>query len=260
MTSAFSASFAAQGQPITASPLIRPRSSQPVRQTNQHEPHLNTEGAVGITMYVLHYYPSNASLLPHLALREIGVPFELRLVDRTRDAQQSTDYLKLNPNGRIPVLTDGDLVLFEAAAITMHLVDRHPEAMLAPLVGTPERGQFYKWMVHLTNTPQAEFRAWFYPREHVADPAATDSVKQAAGARLDGMFDVIAAQLGAGPWLLGEHFSAADLFLLMLVRWGRNMPRPPRDLPPLASPAQRVLARPAVQTTFAAEGLASPFV
>ena len=95
-------------------------------------------------MYVLHYYPGNASLLPHMALREIGAPFELCLVDRTRGAQQSAEYLKLNPNGRIPVLMDGDIVLFEAAAITMHLADRHPEAALAPPIGTPERGQFYK--------------------------------------------------------------------------------------------------------------------
>ena len=115
-------------------------------------------------------------------------------------------------------------------------------------------------MVHLTNTPQAEFRAWFYPWEHVTDPSAADSVKQAATARLDRMFDVIASQLGTGPWLLGERFSAADLFLLMLVRWGRTMPRPPRDVPYLASHARRVLARPAVQATLAAEGLASPFV
>ena len=181
-------------------------------------------------------------------------------MDRTHEEQQSADYLKLNPNGRIPVLTDGDLVLFEAAAITMYLADRHPEAALAPQIGTPERGQFYKWMIHLTNTPQAEFRAWFYPREHVADPAAADSVKQAAVVRLDRMFDLIADQLGAGPWLLGEQFSAADLFLLMLVEWGGTMPRPPRKMALLANHARRILARPAVQATFAAEGLASPLV
>jgi len=108
-------------------------------------------------MYALYYYPGNASLLPHMVLREIGAPFELRLVDRTQDAQKSADYLRLNPNGRIPVLIDGELVLFETAAIVLHLVDRHPEAGLAPRPGTPERPQFYKWMVHLTNTPQAEY-------------------------------------------------------------------------------------------------------
>jgi glutathione S-transferase len=211
-------------------------------------------------MYALYYYPGNASLLPHMALREAGVPFELRLVDRAQDAQNSVEYLRLNPNGRIPVLVQGSLVLFEAAAITLHLADRHPEAGLAPLPGTPERAQFYKWMVHLTNTPQAEYRAWFYPWQHVADPGAADAVKQASGERLGRMFDVIADQLGDGPWLLGRRFSAADLFLLMLVRWGRAMPRPPRSLPSLAGHAQRVLARPAVQAAFAAEGLGEPFI
>ena len=211
-------------------------------------------------MYVLYYYPGNASLLPHMALREAGAPFELRLVDRSQDAQHSADYRALNPNGRIPVLVHGGLVLYETAAITLYLADQHPQSGLAPPIGTPERAHFYKWMVHLTNTPQAEYRAWFYPEQHVTDPAAAGNVKQAASERLVRMFGVIAGQLGDGPWLLGHHFSAADLFLLMLVRWGRAMPHPPRDLPQLASHAQRVLARPAVQAAFAAERLAAPFI
>ena len=114
-------------------------------------------------MYALYYYPGNASLLPHMMLREIGAPFELRLVDRTQDAQHSEAYLRLNPNGRIPVLVQDDLILFETAAIALHLVDQHPAAGLAPPPGTPERAALFKWMVHLTNTPQAEYRAWFYP-------------------------------------------------------------------------------------------------
>jgi len=210
--------------------------------------------------YALYYYPGNASLLPHMALREAGVLFELRLVDRAQNAQHSPDYLRLNPNGRIPVLVDGDTVLYETAAITLYLADQHPEAGLAPPPGTPERGPFYRWMVHLTNTPQAEYRPWFYPDQHVTDPAAAETVKQAAGERLGRMFGVIADQLGDGPWLLGERFSAADLFLLMLVRWGRAMPNPPRNLPQLGAHARRVLARPAVQATFAAEGLAEPLI
>ncbi len=210
--------------------------------------------------YVLHYYPGNASLLPHMMLREIGAPVELRLVDRSINAQKSPDYLRLNPNGRIPVLQDGDLVLYETAAVALHLADRHPAANLAPPVGTDARAQFYKWMVHLTNTPQAEYRAWFYPHEHAADPAAVPAVKDAARQRLEAMFDRISAQLNGRAWLLEWGFSAADLFLFMLVRWGRVMPRPPRDLPVLAAHAARVAARPAVQATMAAEGIAAPFV
>ncbi|MBV9115008.1 MAG: glutathione S-transferase N-terminal domain-containing protein [Hyphomicrobiales bacterium] len=209
-------------------------------------------------MYDLYYYPGNASLLPHMVLREIGAPFELRLVDRAQEAQKSADYLRLNPNGRIPVLVDGELVLFETAAITLHLVDRHPEAELAPAPGTSARAEFYKWMVHLTNTPQAEYRAWFYPWQHVADRAMAESVKRAAGERLGRMFKLIADQLAEGPWLLGERFSAADLFLFMLVRWGREMPHPPRALPQLAAHASRVLERLAVQATLEAEGLKAP--
>ena len=101
---------------------------------------------------------------------------------------------------------------------------------------------------------------WFYPDQHVIDPAAAETVKQASGERLGRMFGVIADQLGEGPFLLGELFSAADLFLLMLVRWGRAMPNSPRNLPQLGAHARRVLARPAVQATFAAEGLAEPLI
>ncbi|AWM86604.1 glutathione S-transferase family protein [Microvirga sp. 17 mud 1-3] len=211
-------------------------------------------------MLALYYFPGNASLLPHMMLREIGAEFELRLVDRDQNAQKSADYLKLNPNGRIPVLVDGDLVLFETAAIALHLADKFPEAGLAPAFGTRERAEFYKWMIHLTNTPQAEYRAWFYPYEHVNEEAAAPSVKQAAERRLNRMFDVISEQLGDKTWLLGERFSAADLFLLMLIRWGRGMPRPPRSLPNLGAFAERVLARPAVQKAFEAEGLKAPLI
>jgi glutathione S-transferase len=210
-------------------------------------------------MLALYYYPGNASLLPHMMLREIGAPFELRLVDRARNGQKSADYLKLNPNGRIPVLADGDLVLFETAAIALHLADRFPEAGLAPAVGTRERAEFYKWMVHLSNTPQAEYRPWFYPHEHAGDEAAIPSVKQASEQRLYRMFDVIAEQLGSRTWLLGERFSAADLFLFMLMRWGRGMPRPPRSISNLDALAERVAARPAVQEAFRAEGIQAPF-
>jgi glutathione S-transferase len=210
-------------------------------------------------MLALYYYPGNASLLPHMLLREIGAPFELRLVDQGKKAQKSPEYLKLNPNGRIPVLIDDDLVLFETAAIALHLADKFPGAGLAPDVGTRERAEFYKWMVHLTNTPQAEFRAWFYPHEHVSDEVAAPSVKQAAERRLYSMFDIISGQLGDKAWLLGDRFSAADLFLFMLIRWSRNMPRPARTIPNLNTLAERVLARPAVQETLKVEGIQAPY-
>lgn len=211
-------------------------------------------------MIELHYYPGNASLFPHMLLRELGVPFSLALVDREVDAQTSAAYLALNPNGKIPVLVDQGQVIYETAAIGLHLADAYPDAGLAPPPGSPERADYLKWMVHLANTPQAEFRAWFYPHEFTTDPAGVAAVKASAGLRLAGIFERIEAQLGDGPWLLGRRFSAADLYLLMMVRWGRTLPRPARDLPNLGAHAARVLARPAVQATFEAEGLPAPFI
>jgi glutathione S-transferase len=211
-------------------------------------------------MLQLHYYPGNASLFPHMLLREIGAPFELKLVDRTQNAQKSADYLRLNPNGLIPVMVDEGQAIFETAAIALYLAEKHPEAGLAPLIGSPARGAYYKWMLHLSNVVQTGFRAWFYPHEFVADPEAAETAKAAAGRHMAAAFDRIADQLGDRPYLLGETFSAADLYLLMLTRWGRTLPRPARDIPEIGAHAARALARPAVGETFAAEGLAAPFV
>ena len=209
-------------------------------------------------MIQLYYFPGNASLLPHMMLREAGVAHELVLVDRRKDAHHAPEYLRLNPNGLIPVLIDGDVVLYETAAIALYLAEMFSDAKLAPAVGTVARPDFLRWMVHLTNTPQAEYQPWFYPHKFAEGAEAQADVKLVAERRMNAEFDRIAGLLGDGPWLLGETFSAADLFLFMLVRWGRAMPRPPGTVSALRAHAERVLARPAVQATLAAEGLGAP--
>ena len=72
-------------------------------------------------MLQLHYYPGNASMIVHILLEELGVSFELVFVDRTAGAHKSPDYLKLNPNGLIPVLVEDELTLYETVAICLHL-------------------------------------------------------------------------------------------------------------------------------------------
>jgi len=211
-------------------------------------------------MYALYYYPGNASMAPHMALEEIGAPFELRLVDRAKNAHKAPDYLRLNPNGLIPALADSDLVLFESAAICLHLADRHPEAKLVPPLGTAERAQLYKWLIHLTNTVQAELITYFYPERQTDDAAAATQVKAHAEARVGGMLDRIEAALAErGPYLLCDDFSVADLYLLMLSRWTRGFAKPARNRPALRRLLDRLAERPAVQRVFAKEGIAAPF-
>lgn len=214
-------------------------------------------------MIRLHHYPGNASMTPHLLLRELGVPFELLLVDRASGAHRSAEYLKLNPNGLIPVLEDGPLVLFETAAIVLHLVDTHPAAGLAPPVGSAARAHFYKWLIWLSSTLQPMMAHYFYSDRLVAPghSAAAAEVKAAAERRIAELFDILEAELQrhGGPWLLGDGFSALDGYAWMLGRWTRGMQRPARTLPRVGALLHRVWARPATQAMFKAEGLGEPW-
>ncbi len=220
-------------------------------------------------MIELHYYPSTASMAPHMLLHELGVPHRLVLVDRTQNAQKMTSYLKLNPNGLIPVLKDADLVLYESAAICLHLCDTHPAARFAPVPGTAERAHFYKWLMWLTNTLQATLITYFYPERWVStgNSAGVSQVKRQAEIKVGILLDQLDAELAKQgqlfnePWLLGENLSAVDLYALMLCRWTRNFgSKPARARAHLGPYLQRLLARPAVVRAFAAEGLVPPLV
>jgi glutathione S-transferase len=211
----------------------------------------------------LHYYPSNASFAPHVLLHEAGAPFELNLVRRTQGAHKLPAYLKLNPNGLIPVLVDGELVLYETAAICLYLADRYPAAALAPPLGSVQRAHFYKWLAWLTNTLQATLIVYFYPERWVddGDADAAAQVKAHAMAKVHTMLDQLDLQFAShgGPWLLGGEYSAVDPYAFMLCRWTRGFPtRPAREYPHIAPFLKRVLERPAVQKVFASEELVGP--
>ncbi len=220
-------------------------------------------------MIALHYHPGNASFAVHLLLRELGDNFQLMYVDRAAGAHKSPEYLALNPNGLIPVLQDGDLILYETAAILMHLADTHPHATMAPALGTPERAQFYKWMVWLTNTMQARLLCYFYPERwvDVGNSAAAAQIKAHAQNGVGECLAQLGVQLqkSGGPFLLGQPYSALDPLALMLCRWTRGFDpalgaAPARDWPALQPYLAHLLARTATVQTFAAEQLAQPWI
>ena len=212
----------------------------------------------------LFYYPGTAAMIPHIVLEELGIPYERVLVDRAQNRHKEPAYLKLNPNGLLPVFTEGDLVLYEAAAIVLHLCDMHAQAGLAPAVGTPARAHFYKWLMWCTNTLQDALLAYFYPERWVREGNVEGAaeVKVRAQAKVDGLLDQLESLLQShgGPWILGREYSALDAYVFTLGRWTRNFQgRKARDLPLLGAYLQRVAQRPAVQRVFAAEQLSAPF-
>lgn len=211
-----------------------------------------TDTAMTATLYGS---PSTAALVVHWLLIELDIPHALRMLDFDRREQKSPEYLAINPAGVVPSLVLDDQVLTEAAAIAMHLADAYPQAGLAPVPGTPERAEYYRWMFFCANTLQPAYRAWFYPHEPAGE-ANIEATKQQARAKLEAAWQQVAVHLQAhGPYLLGERLSAADFLLTMLMRWSRNMPTPTDRWQVLQAYAQRMKARPAFQETYRREGI-----
>jgi len=206
-------------------------------------------------MYVLYYSPGTASMVVHLALLEIGAPYELRLVDFDKDAQHAPDYLALNPDGKVPTLVIDGRPRAESAALLLMLAERHPEAKLIPPPGAPEREAWQQWAVYLSNTLMSAYRLWFYPHELGAEEHPP-AVRAALQKKIEGAWDLLEARLaGRGPYLLGGEFSGVDLLLTMLMRWSRNMPRPATGWPALKRLADLVRARPSWRRLYELEGL-----
>ncbi|MFZ6750689.1 glutathione S-transferase family protein [Undibacterium sp. Ren11W] len=213
----------------------------------------------------LYYSPGTACLAPHFLLEELGLPYQLVLVDTSKQEHQQAAYLKLNPNGKIPLLIDGDLQLTESAAICLYLADQYGASAqsgnFSPAIATPERARLYQWMMYLTNTLQAELLSYFYPERLHDDVLGAAQVQAHAEQRVAQMLGYIDDNLAQsqGEYLLGEHVSIADLFLFMLCRWTRGMQKPARDYPHVAPYLQRMLTRPSIVKSFEMEGIQAPF-
>jgi glutathione S-transferase len=196
-------------------------------------------------MYTLYWSPGSASMAPQAVLEEIGVPFKLEQVDLSKP--RSAAYLKLNPHGRVPTLVADGETLFEAAAIVMHLADRHPKAKLAPAPTEPERGRYYQWLLYLADTLQPAFMRYYRCNEYSGDPAAAPSVKTQALAHVGQVWKNLDTALAGKPYLLGDRFSAADIYLHMLYTWGPDMAELAKARPNLTRTFRRVDERPAVK-------------
>lgn len=206
-------------------------------------------------MYTLYYSPGTASLVVHLALIELGVPYQLVKVDFSKDEQRSPEYLRLNPQGRVPTLVVDGRPCAESSALVMLLAERHPESGLAPPPGSPMRPDWYQWIAYLATTFGGTYRNWFYPPDLGSDEHPP-VIREALRSRIEAAWSVVDARIAAhGPYLLGSAFSGADLLALMYMRWSRNMPKPAHTWPALGPYADRLRARPSWSKLCDVEGL-----
>ena len=205
--------------------------------------------------YRLYYSPGAASMAVHWMLIEMGIPFDVQLVDIDAGNQRNPDYLRLNPSGRVPTLVVDGTPRHESAALLMLLAERHPEAALAPAPGSADRAAWLELMIYLANTLLPAMRDWFYA-DVDGDPAGAVAVQALAQRRIEEACDRLNADLADGrDYLVGGKLSTADFLAVMLMRWTRNMPRPALGWPHLARYIRGLRALPSFIELNAREGL-----
>jgi glutathione S-transferase len=155
----------------------------------------------------LFHSPNTRSTGALILLEELGAPYELHVLNMKAGEQRQPAYLALNPMGKVPAVKHGEAFVTEQVAISLYLADLFPEAKLAPPVGDPLRGPYLRWLVYYA----ACFEPAVVDRALKREPAPT---AMSPYGDFDTMLGTLVEQLGKGPYILGEQFSAAE------VRWG----------------------------------------
>jgi len=182
----------------------------------------------------LYYNPQSRAVIAKWMLDECGAGYEIVPIDFAKREHKAPEFLKINPAGKLPALVDGDTKVFENAAICLYLGDKFPEANLAPKVGALERGRYLSLMVYSTSQ---------------LEPAMGDMLlkvqplPQRGWPEFETVKDVIEGELGEGPYLFGNWFTAADVLIGSMFIWKRMWGTPP-DRPKLEAYVDRLLARP----------------
>jgi len=202
--------------------------------------------------YKLYYALDSASMGVRVILEEIGAPYKLIQSTIDRSIPRSPEQMAINPNGWLPVLTWDDGAMYEAAAMTVFLCDRHPQVNLAPKLDEPARGLYLQTLVYFSNSVQNAFQLNYYPDRFADTPADEPSAQRRGIRRLRETWKVIDDQIGDNEWVLGERFSAVDIYLFMLTTWLRpSRDHPSTDeFPNVKRIADAVMSRPSVQLVY----------
>ena len=169
--------------------------------------------------YKLYYADGTASMGVRVLLEEIGAPYELIKTSINRQEPRPAEQLKINPNGWVPVLIWDDNAMYECAAITIYICDRHTEANLAPAIDTKERSLFLQTLVYFSSSVQTAFQLDYHAHRFADTTADEPSAQRRGHRRLQETWQVIDDQIGDKQWILGDQFSAADIYLFMLTTW-----------------------------------------
>jgi len=179
-------------------------------------------------MYKLYWHRDTSSTAAMAILEEIGQPFDMQELIWERGDTETPEYLKVSPLGLFPALELGDgTSMFESAAMVQILCDRHPEINLAPLNDELDRPRYLQWLYYLSNTVYPSTTRIWHPERFTTTPDYEPTVKDQALITIMDQWQGLEIYLEKeGPYLLGDRFSACDIYLQMITTWLES----PKDL------------------------------
>ena len=158
--------------------------------------------------------PMSRGRIVRWMLEEVGQPYETVLLDYGT-TMKAPDYLAVNPMGKVPAIRHGDTVVPEGAAICAYLADAFPDAGLAPPPGNPRRGPYYRWMFFAAGPVEAAVTG-----KSLGLLAPPDKKMMAGYGSFEETIDALETCVGSGPYICGDQFTAADVYVGSQIGWG----------------------------------------
>jgi glutathione S-transferase len=183
--------------------------------------------------------PQSRGRIVHWLLEELGVPYDMNILDFEKGDHKNPEYLKINPMGKVPAVVHRGVVVTEAAAICTYLADAYPEAGLAPALNDPQRGTYLRWLFFGAGCIEPAIVDKLFARPPVERKGAVGY------GSYDDTLNALETALTPGPFILGERFSAADVYVGAQVQWGL-MVKGLDPRPKFQQYAERIAQRPAL--------------
>jgi glutathione S-transferase len=202
----------------------------------------------------LYTKPGACSLADHIALIWAGLPFELEVVDYA--TMKSPAYLAMNPSGAVPVLTDGDWVLTQNAAILNYIAALAPAKALDGGSDPRTRAEVARWLAFFNADLHPQYFPLFGSTKYLEDEAVIARTHENSRSKLRGLHERADAQLAKHQWIAGTpKASIADAYFYVTLRWARGLKLDLSGLEAIARFEQQMLDDPAVQAALKTEGL-----
>lgn len=189
---------------------------------------------------IFYHNPQSRGRIVHWMLEEANAPYDIKVVDFQKNEHKSPDYLAVNPMGKIPAIVDRGTVITESAAICAYLADAYPAAKLAPPADDPKRGTYFRWLFFGAGCLEPAIIDHMFSRPPPSRPSAMGYGNYAD------TINTLEKALTPGPYVLGEEFSAADVYIASGIGWALMM-KAIEPRPTFGAYLARIAQRPAYQ-------------